>query len=125
MQPIFSHTFEEELLTRMTGFRVNEACSSTISPNDIHIGPTQLADITKLLDDVAFRVNAPFGVAAPHAPVSHLVSCLGQNVSAFDYNRLMNEADLFETQANGLWMDRKPFQNVYSPHVFSGHRSAL
>ena len=109
----------------MTGFRVNEACSSTISPNDIHIGPTQLADITKLLDDVAFRVNAPFGVAAPHAPVSHFVSCLGQNVSAFDYDGLVNEADLFETQTNGLWMDRKPFQNVYSPHVFSGHRSAL
>ena len=125
MQPVFSHTFEEELLTRMTGFRVDEACSSTISPNNIHIGPTQLTDITKLLDDVPFRVNAPFGVAAPHAPVPHLVGSLGQNVPAFHYNRLVNKADLFEPQADGLWMDRKPFQNVYCSHVFSGHRSGL
>ena len=57
-------------------------CKIACETHHIHIGITELGDVSKLLDNVAFGVDATLGVAGTTTPGTIVIRCLGQDLAA-------------------------------------------
>jgi hypothetical protein len=87
LEPIFTHALFKKDHTGGAGLRSEKNTlpvfrKITCETHDIHIGITQLGDIPKLLDNVAFGVDAALGVAGTTAPGTIVIRCLGQDLAA-------------------------------------------